>query len=493
MYCKARSSMMFLLLPFILTMSVVARAQSSANRPAAASVTILDSTKDQDGLLGSVRRVKTESAKLELKGGIVIEGARQLVEITTYALTGNRIENVSYPVSSTSAGKEEYKYDDKGHIIEMTLRAEGGAILSREAYDYEFDRFGNWTRMITSLVVFEDGNLKHEPVEITYRSLTYYFDDKIATAVGPAPRNKMPSIPTSSGSPVANPARLESGSNQLKENALSRSVSVPIENPPPAVRKLTQEEKPNSSATSEVLKDTGPAPVPLVERERSSPRTDIPTPEQKLDRAATNKNTAIEDPQPSAPAARNTSSANLSSVKGGGTTVPKNTTSETPSATMLALNHYKQGSDLFEVGDVNGAVAAYLQAIDLEPKSAEFRLALGHAYLKLQKDKEAAKVLKESVRLNPEVAEAQYGLGLANFRLDRFKDAADAFKKATLLHPEMAKAHYGLALAYQELGKQDALVEQYRILEKLDRNLARQLAQAFPDFNLPCRVPPFCK
>ena len=77
--------------------------------------------------------------------------------------------------------------------------------------------------------------------------------------------------------------------------------------------------------------------------------------------------------------------------------------------------------------------------------------------------------------------------------MHRNKDAADAFKRATLLRPNMAKAHYGLALAYQELGKLDALIGEFRILENLDRGLAKKLSETFPEFIQPCRVPPFCK
>ena len=51
----------------------------------------------------------------------------------------------------------------------------------------------------------------------------------------------------------------------------------------------------------------------------------------------------------------------------------------------------------------------------------------------------------------------------------------------------MAKAHYGLGLAYQELGMEAQLMEHYRILEKLDRTLAKKLEQTFPQSNIPCR------
>ena len=166
----------------VLTFVAPSQAQdaSVSLRPA---ITVLDSTKEQDGLLGSVRRVKTETAKIELKDGRTVEGPAQLVEVTTYGVKGNRIENTSYPIKDGVVGKEEYKYDEHGNITEMTVRDDKGAILSREAYDYVFDKLGNWTKMTTSLVVFENGALKHEPVEVTYRTVTYYFDDTVAKIV----------------------------------------------------------------------------------------------------------------------------------------------------------------------------------------------------------------------------------------------------------------------------------------------------------------------
>src|ERR1051325_7173086 len=167
--------------------------------PAAVSartaISVLDSTKEQDGLLGSVRRVKTETAKIELKDGRAVEGPPQLVEITTYGIKGNRVENTSYPIAGSLVGKEEYKYDERGNITEMTVRDERGSIISREAYTYEFDKLGNWTKMVTNLVVFANRELKREPVEVTYRTVTYYFDDTVAKLVDDPPPPLAPAVP----------------------------------------------------------------------------------------------------------------------------------------------------------------------------------------------------------------------------------------------------------------------------------------------------------
>jgi len=186
----------------VLTFALPSRAQDT-NVSVRAAITVLDSTKQQDGLLGSVRRVKTETSKIDLKDGRPVEGPPQLVEVTTYGIKGDRIENTSYPLKGGLVGKEEYKYDDRGNITQMTVRDDRGAILSREAYDYQFDKFGNWTKMTTSLVVFENGELKREPIEVSYRTVTYYFDDTVATIVEepkPRPVQRAPVVPEPSSS-----------------------------------------------------------------------------------------------------------------------------------------------------------------------------------------------------------------------------------------------------------------------------------------------------
>ena len=387
----------------------IIRAQKSvaANRPA---ISVLDSTKEQDGLVGSVRRVKTETAKIELRDGRAVEGPAQLVELTTYGIKGNRVENTSYPIGNSLVGKEEYKYDERGNITEMTLRDDRGAILSREAYSYEFDKFGNWTRMVTSLVVFENGELKREPIEVTYRTVTYYFDDTVAKVV------EEPVKPEPIPEPVLAPSLPETAT-QIQEIEAFNIVF-------------------NEVSRSEHL--LGEPPPTLIEK------------------------------------------------------VPPITHVAAGSDQNLANNFYVTGRNQFDAGDVRGAVESYLQSIKLEPSSAEVFLNLGHAYLKLEKNGDAINAFKESVKLNPDVAETQYGLGFASFRARRFRDAADAFKKATILNPQMAKAHYGLSLAYQELGNTSGLLQEHRILERLDRSLARKLEQTFPQYNFSCRLAVGC-
>jgi TonB family protein len=157
-----------------------------------------DTDRDRDGLVGPVRRVKTEMVKLANKGGKVIEEQRIVLESVAYDIKGNKTENAYFPIPGAAlTGKEVYKYDDKGNIVEMTLMDASGSLLSKEVYAYEFDAFGNWTKMTTSVAVIEGGKISFEPTEVTYRTISYYLDEATLAKMNQA------SAPTSAATPAA--------------------------------------------------------------------------------------------------------------------------------------------------------------------------------------------------------------------------------------------------------------------------------------------------
>jgi ketosteroid isomerase-like protein len=160
--------------------------RSGAGVQPAASLVPLGSDKDQDGLSGPVNRVRTETARLSMKSGKAVEGRRELLESTTYDPQGKRVDNSYFLVSSNSqVGKEEYVYDDKGNVREMIVRDDHNNILSKELYAYEYDGVGNWVKMTTSTLVYEGGKVVSQPTEVTYRNISYYFDQAIAEIVKP--------------------------------------------------------------------------------------------------------------------------------------------------------------------------------------------------------------------------------------------------------------------------------------------------------------------
>src|ERR1041384_6551725 len=190
-------------------------AQTNASATPVAGAT--SGSREQDGLNGPVRRVRVEMANVVTRDGKLVELPKSLVEVSTYDAIGRKTDSVAYPVEGASApGKEEYKYDDKGNIIEMTLRGNDGAVLSKEKYTYEFDEFGNWKKMTTAVAIYENGAISYEPTQVTYRTLTYYYG---------------PSMPKT-GVPVADVAA------PLKKNTDAEVEAVannPFPTPPPNI------------------------------------------------------------------------------------------------------------------------------------------------------------------------------------------------------------------------------------------------------------------
>jgi TonB family protein len=213
-----------------------------------------------------VRRVRTEVAKLVSAEGRQAEGKHVLVEVVSYDIKGNKIENQYFPIpGATLTGKEVYKYDEKGNISEMTMLNADGSLLSKEIYKYEFDFLGNWNKMTTSVAVVDSRGITFEPNEVTYRSIMYYLDENMVKMVTPgaAPTTPQPVAAAPESKPVTEPkpgnkrdkgktpvtvspqlpsastnaAKIASGPVDLKTPVVSPDTEVPlvvIDEPPPA-------------------------------------------------------------------------------------------------------------------------------------------------------------------------------------------------------------------------------------------------------------------
>jgi TonB family protein len=163
-------------------------AKNNSVQPPTTSVKADENDRARDGLVGPVRRIRSEVVKVMTTDGKIVEaGKRALLEAAEYDLKGAKTVNQYFPVSgSTPTGREVYKYDDKGNISEMTLSGNDGSLISKEVYKYEYDSLGNWTKMTTSVAVVENGSITFEPTEVTYRTISYYLDATMAKMLQPA-------------------------------------------------------------------------------------------------------------------------------------------------------------------------------------------------------------------------------------------------------------------------------------------------------------------
>jgi len=224
--------------------SLVATAQSNLTAKANSFQPVVDgasnnSDRARDGLLGPVRRVRTEVVKVSNASGKMVEDSKRvLLETSEYDVKGVKTANQYFPLAgSTLTGRESYKYDDKGNISEMTLLNADGSLLSKEIYKYEFDSIGNWVKMTTSVAGVENQKIVFDPTEITYRTIFYYLDASMAKMVQPA-------NPTSVQLPAAS-------MNNIRVNAVQ----------PPGVN-LSPSNPGNSDRVS--LANAGDAPPPRI-------------------------------------------------------------------------------------------------------------------------------------------------------------------------------------------------------------------------------------
>lgn len=266
---------------FILSAQAQEKGSASA-RPDAppTSISILDSTKHQDGLTGPVRRVRTERAELYKKSGKLIEGPRSLLSTTVYNVQGISIDNTHYLLSENNrgVGKEEYEYDDKGTVIEMTLRNNQGAIVSREVYSYEFDVVGNWKKMVTSLVIYEGGRLSHEPVEVTYRDISYFTEAMANLENLPSSQRATPAVPSAADTEtIGDETAARSDDNGKNKSTVPRGTTVN--------NGLVTDSSPTGASV------TGKPEEPIIKAEGDSSEDRISKPQARLfsDSAANNQ------------------------------------------------------------------------------------------------------------------------------------------------------------------------------------------------------------
>jgi len=191
----------------LMGLSAAASAQTNLTAKAGsapATAPVAETDRSRDGLIGPVRRVRTEVAKLLTADGQ--EGKHQVVELVAYDIKGAKIENQYFPVAgATLTGKEVYKYDEKGNISEMTMLNPDGTLLSKEIYKYEYDFLGNWSKMTTSVAVVDSRGINFEPTEVTYRSIMYYLDENMVKMVTPGATNSAATTPQPAA-PVTKPA-----------------------------------------------------------------------------------------------------------------------------------------------------------------------------------------------------------------------------------------------------------------------------------------------
>jgi len=440
--------------------------------------------------------------------------------VTTYDTNGRKVDTVAHPVEgSAPSGKEQYRYDDQGNIVEMVVRGNDGSILSKEIYQYEFDELGNWKKMTTSVAVYEDGKLSFEPVEVTYRTITYYYNQAVdkMTAVS---KSTSVSVPSMSPAPPKGSQKAEGDVARESKPINNQQVALvggegnrgESKNPVNAAASPAPADDTSSKNSSSKTSETRSSPaasteVPSVSSDKTpvvhvseeglrSAAINLPPAELPLGAELTGLQGRVEvqiivDEKGEVTSARAASSNSLLNgaaeaaalkarfsparlspdparvfgvitydfappTKGVPAVVPPTrSTSEKAVATLVNDGASRTNSDAPIPSGTNSAVPSVAPSSDSSEDAGHF-YTQGLSHLRAGRYTEAVAALREAVDRNPEDALAYTKLGLAYSALRRPKETVAAFKMAIRIKAQVVDAE-----AYYRLGTAYALLTKH--------------------------------
>ena len=134
-------------------------------------------------------------------------------------------------------------------------------------------------------------------------------------------------------------------------------------------------------------------------------------------------------------------------------------------------DYHKLGNSLQESGRFDEAVAAYKQAVELNPNFSWSYHSLGDVLLKLERWEDAVCAYNQAIELNPDFSWSYHNLGDALLKLRRWEEAAAAYKQAVDLNSDFAWSFYNLGDALTQLKYWDEAIAAYLKAVEIDANL----------------------
>ena len=122
-------------------------------------------------------------------------------------------------------------------------------------------------------------------------------------------------------------------------------------------------------------------------------------------------------------------------------------------------------------GDVTAAIAAYREAVRLNPGDATTRLELANAYVVHGSMGDAVTEVLGGLLLNPMSAQLHAGLGRLRLESGQPADAIPSLTRALELSPDQYELRYALATAFTRTGRSAEAATQLQLFERVRREL----------------------
>ncbi len=130
------------------------------------------------------------------------------------------------------------------------------------------------------------------------------------------------------------------------------------------------------------------------------------------------------------------------------------------------------GVALFSTGKTSDAIAAYREALRLEPAMAVAHNNLSIALCQSGQAQEATAEAREAIRLDPHYPEAFNSLGNALEETGSLDEAIAAYGKAVELRPDYAAAHCNLGSPCKAVGLLDAAIAEFQAAIRIEPHVS---------------------
>lgn len=131
-----------------------------------------------------------------------------------------------------------------------------------------------------------------------------------------------------------------------------------------------------------------------------------------------------------------------------------------------AVDWYERGEELEEDAP-DEAMAAYRQALEIDPALADAHLNLGRLLHERGEAAAAEAHYRQALAARPEDTTAAFNLGVALQDLGRLQEAAEAYESALAIDRSLADAHYNLSGLYEKLNQPEAAFRHLRTYRTL--------------------------
>jgi tetratricopeptide (TPR) repeat protein len=137
--------------------------------------------------------------------------------------------------------------------------------------------------------------------------------------------------------------------------------------------------------------------------------------------------------------------------------------------------HFDVGVALADQRNLEGALAAFSEAVRLEPRSPKMRYNRGRVLFELRRYGEAQPELEIAWRLAPQDTSALYLLGISEKELGHRSRSLQLFQKLTEIDPRDAEGHYLMGDDLLYFGRKKEAIAQWKAAVELDPEHAEAL------------------